>query len=287
MQTRRDFLRTTVAGVAALPFTQSLAAAGAGHPFGVQLYTVRKQAEKDLPKVLQQIHQIGYSEVELYWNVYTHPAPELRRMIADAGLSAPSGHLNYEGLPTKLDYARELGLKWVVCPMLPQNMWNSLDDFKRAADQFNHWGEQVQRMGMQFGFHNHNYEFRKFGNTTGFDTLMKNTDPKLVNLEMDCYWITQAGRDPVQMLHELGKRVRMLHLKDRKPGFPPSQQLNDAAGHFTEVGRGTLNWPAILKTAQELQIEHYFVEQDESDKPPIESVRISYQYLQPLFAKMA
>ena len=104
---------------------------------------------------------------------------------------------------------------------------------------------------------------------------------------MDCYWVTQAGHDPVQMLEELRKRVRMLHLKDRKAGFPPSQHLNAAAGHFTEVGHGTINWPAVLKTAQELQIEHYFVEQDESDKVPTESLRLSYQYLEPLFAKMA
>jgi sugar phosphate isomerase/epimerase len=286
MQTRRDFIKVSVVGLGALSIPRSFAAT-TGHPIGVQLYTVRQQAEKDLAKVLKEIQQIGYREVELYWNVYTHPAPALRRMIADAGLTAPSGHFNYEGLSGKLDYAKELGLQWVVCPMLPKSMWNSLDGFKRAADQFNHWGEQINGMGMHFAFHNHNYEFKKFGDTTGFETLMKNTDPKLVNLEMDCYWITQSGHDPVQMLHDLGKRVRMLHLKDRKAGFPPSQQLNDAAGHFTEVGHGTVDWPAVLKAAQELEIEHYFVEQDESDKPPIESLRISYRYLEPLFAKMA
>jgi sugar phosphate isomerase/epimerase len=286
MQTRRDFLRVSMVALSALRASKSFAA-GDRPPIGVQLYTVRQQAEKDLGKVLEEIHKIGYREVELYWNVYAHPAVTLRRMITDAGLSAPSGHFNYDGLPTKLDYARELGLKWVVCPMLPESMWNSLDGFKRAADQFNRWGEQINGMGMRFAFHNHNYEFKKFGDATGFETLLTNTDPKLVNLEMDCYWITQAGRDPVKMLDDLGKRVRMLHLKDRKAGFRPSQQLNDAAGHFSEVGRGTINWPAVLKRAQELEIEHYFVEQDKSDKPPIESLRISYQYLEPLFAKMA
>lgn len=287
MHSRRDFIRYSTAALAALPLRQALAANSQGHAIGVQLYTVRNQAEKDLPKVLQQIHDIGYREVETYWNVYTHPAKELRRMIEDHGLTAPSGHFNYEGIESKLDYAKELGVQWVVCPMLPQNMWNSLDGFKRAAEQFNHWGEQVQKMGMRFAFHNHNYEFRKFGDTTGFETLMANSDPKLVSLEMDCYWITQAGRNPVEMMHKLGKRVRMLHLKDRKAGFAPSQQLNEAAGHFTEVGHGTIDWPSVLKTAEELQIEHYFVEQDESDKSPVESLRISYQYLEPLFAKMA
>jgi sugar phosphate isomerase/epimerase len=251
------------------------------------LYTVREQAEKDLAKVLQQIASIGYKEVELYWNVYTRPASELRRLISDHGLSAPSGHLNYEGLASKLDYARELGLQWVVCPMLPKSMWNSLDGFKQAAEQFNKWGEQVQSRGMKFAFHNHNYEFKKFGNTTGFDTLVANTDPKLVSFEMDCYWITEAGHDPVQMMQQLGKRVRMLHVKDRKSGFQPSHELNDAAFHFTEVGNGTIKWSQVLQTAAKQGVEHYFVEQDYCDRPPMESLAISYKYLKPMFGKLA
>ena len=283
--TRRNFLQVTATGLAALAFHKSSLAADTEHPIGVQLYTVRDQAEKDLPAVLKQIQAIGYKEVELYWNVYNRPASELKRMIADNGLTAPSGHLNYEGLPSKLDYAKELGFQWVVCPMLPKSMWNSLDSFKQAADQFNKWGEQVNSLGMKLAFHNHNYEFKKFGNTTGYDTLVANTDPKLVSFEMDCYWVTQAGRDPVQMMEKLGNRVRMLHLKDRKPGFPTSQQLNDAASHFTEVGNGSIPWEKVLQTAKKVGVEHYYVEQDKCDKPPIESLAISYKYLKPLFAK--
>ncbi len=281
MISRRNFLQLSIAGLGSLA-TNKLFGSTSSRPLGVQLYTVRDQAERDLPAVLKAIRQIGYKEVELYWNVYTHPAAELRRMIADQGLTAPSGHFNYEGLPDKLDYAQALGLKYVVCPMLPNSMWNTLDGFKQAAEQFNRWGEQVRGRGMRFGFHNHNYEFRKFGNTTGFDTLMANTDPKLVSLEMDCYWITQAGRDPLKMLQEHGDRIRLLHLKDRKPGFPPSQQLNAAAGHFTEVGTGSIDWKDILKAAQKNNVEYLFVEQDFTTLPPIESLRISYNNLQKL-----
>lgn len=286
MQTRRNFLQATATGLAALAFHNSSWAAATEHPIGVQLYTVRDQAEKDLPQVLQKIQAIGYKEVEPYWNVYTHPAAELRRMISDHGLSAPSGHFNYEGLPAKLDYARELGVQWVVCPMLPKSMWDSLDGFKQAAEQFNKWGEQASSLGMKFAFHNHNYEFKNFGSATGFHTLVTNTDPKLVSFEMDCYWVTQAGRDPVQMIEILGQRVRMLHLKDRKPGFPASQQLNDAAEHFTEVGNGSIAWEQVLQAAKKVGVEHYYVEQDKCDKPPIESLAISYKYLKPLFAKV-
>jgi sugar phosphate isomerase/epimerase len=272
--------------LAALAFEKSSWAAAGEHPIGVQLYTVRDQAEKDLPKVLQQIQAIGYTEVEPYWNVYTHPAAELRRMISDHGLTAPSGHFNYEGLPAKLDYARELGVQCVVCPMLPESMRDSLDGFKQAAEQFNKWGEQASSLDMKFAFHNHNYEFKNFGSATGFHTLVTNTDPKLVSFEMDCYWVTQAGRDPVQMMEILGQRVRMLHLKDRKPGFPTSQQLNESAEHFTEVGNGTIAWGKVLQEAKKVGVEHYYVEQDKCDKPPVESLAISYKYLKPLFAKV-
>lgn len=279
MLSRRRFLATGIGSIASI-FATRIVAAASHRKLGVQLYTVRKQAESDLPGVLKQIRAIGYDEVETYWNVYSHSANELRAMITNAGLKVPSGHFDYPGLPAKLDYARELGVEYVICPMLPENMRDSIDGFSRAADDFNKWGERAKSMGMRFGFHNHNYEFGKLGQTTGFDTLVSRTDPKLVCFEMDCYWITQAGLDPVTMLQKLGRRIRMLHLKDRKPGFPPSQQLNSSAEHFTEVGNGSIDWKKILDAAQKLGVEHYFVEQDEGDRPPIESLRISYNNIE-------
>ncbi len=267
--------------MAQLPKKHATKAAPAKHhPLGLQLYTIREQAEKDLPPVLKALHQIGYKEVELYWDVYNHPAKELRKMLADNNLNAPSGHFNYDGFETRLDYAGELGVNYVICPMLPKTMWTSLDGFREAADQLNLWGAEVRNRRMQFGFHNHNYEFRDFGGTTGWDVLMERTDPKLVCWEMDCYWITQAGKDPVEMMTKHADRIRMLHLKDRKPGFPTSQSLDEAAEHFTEVGAGTLDWKAILATAKTVGIDHYFVERDNGTTPAIESLRISFNNLQ-------
>jgi sugar phosphate isomerase/epimerase len=280
MLSRRDFLRAGTAAVGSLAFSPLRVAAEHSRPLGAQLYTVRKEAEDDLPRVLQQIRTIGYDEVETYWNVYSHPATKLLKMILDAGLKVPAGHFDYDGLATKFDYAKELGVEFIVCPMLPRNMWNSLEGFQRAADQFNDWGERARRLGMRFAFHNHNYEFRRFGHTTGFQTLVERTDPKFVFFEMDCYWITQAGESPLAMFKKLGKRIRLLHLKDRKPGFAPSQELNSAAEHFTEIGNGSIDWKGILAAAQQNGIEHMFVEQDESERSPIESLRISYRNLQ-------
>ncbi|MFZ3216678.1 MAG: sugar phosphate isomerase/epimerase [Candidatus Acidiferrales bacterium] len=281
MRNRREFIKFSVAALAGLS-TAKFLPASPSRPLGVQLYTVRDQAERDLPAVLAAIRKIGYLEVETYWNVYSHPAVELRRMITDHGLRVPSGHFDYDGLEAKIDYAKTLGVSYMVCPMLPESMWGSLDGFKQAADQFNIWAEKVHQAGMKFGFHNHNYEFRRFGDTTGFAALMTRTDPKLVCIEMDCYWITQAGRDPVQMFKQYGSRIQLVHLKDRKPGFPTTQVKDAAAEHFTEVGAGTIDWKAVFHAADANGVKHFFVERDSGDLPAMESLQVSFKNLQSL-----
>ncbi len=282
MHGRREFLKFSITTAGALAAGKYLGAASAPRTLGVQLYTVRDQAARDLPSVLERIRKIGYQEVETYWDIYGHPAVELHRMIADHGLRAPSGHFDYAGLESKIDYAKTLGVEYMICPMLPEKMWGDLDGFKRAADQFNIWGQKIHQAGMKFGFHNHNYEFRRFGATTGFETLMKLSDPAFVCIEMDCYWIAQAGENSLQMFKRYGKRIKLLHLKDRKPGFPVSQIKDDSAEHFTEVGAGTIEWKSILRAAEENRVKHFFVERDSGDLPPFESLQISFQNLQPL-----
>jgi sugar phosphate isomerase/epimerase len=278
MMNRRKFVQLSVAAAGGLAANRLFAAGR--RALGAQLYSVRNEAARDLPGVLEAVHKIGYTEIETYWDIYNHPAAELRRMIADHGLKVPSGHFNYDGLESKIDYAKALGVEYVICPILPENMWLALDSYKRAADQFNLWGEKIHRAGMQFGFHNHNYEFRRFGETTGFETLMKRCDPKLVCIEMDCYWIAQAGADPLQMFQRYGSRIKLLHLKDRKPNFPTTQIKDDAAEHFTEVGAGTIRWKEILAAAEKNGVKHMFVERDSGDLPDMESLRISFQNLQ-------
>jgi sugar phosphate isomerase/epimerase len=278
MFNRRGFLQLSIAAAGGLATARLLASER--RALGAQLYTVRQEAAHDLPAVLEAVRKIGYTEVETYWDIYGHPASELRRMINEHGLAAPSGHFDYGGLESKIDYAMALGVEYVICPMLPESMWFTLDGYKRAADQFNIWGEKIHQAGMQFGFHNHNYEFRRFGDTTGFETMMNRCDPKLVCIEMDCYWITQAGGDPLQMFQQYGNRIKLLHLKDRKLGFPISQVKDAAAEHFTEVGAGTVHWREILAAAEKNGVKHLFVERDSGDLPAMESLRISFQNLQ-------
>jgi sugar phosphate isomerase/epimerase len=281
MLTRRNFLALSAA---ALPVLARPLRALTHLPIGLQLSTLTRMARADLPGTLRQIHDIGYQEVEITPVAYTLPVDQLRKVIAESGLKAPSGHFEYTDLPGQWDYAKASGIQWVVCPMLPKSQWTSADGFHTAAHQFNEWGKRAHDLGLRFAFHNHDYEFRQFDGTSGYDILVKETDPKLVFFELDCYWITQAGLDPIAMLNRLGKRVRMLHIKDRKPGFPPSNDMSQSSAHFTEVGTGSIDWPAIVSKARTMQIEHYFVEQDHIDGPPIESVRASYNYLRKILA---
>lgn len=294
MLNRRIFLQLSLAGLASTAVPDAFAGqkkpAAKGvpkptsttvkhRPLGLQLYTLRDNIDKNLPSILNAVSKIGYKEVELFGPLYDLPAAELRKMLADNGLTAPSGHFGYETLEEKLDYAEELGLKYVICPMLPHDMWN-LDGFREASSQLNVWGADLRHRGIRFGYHNHNYEFKPLDDTTGFDIIAANTDPKLVCFELDCYWLAQAGLDPAATITKYADRVRLLHLKDLKPGFPTSLNLEEDAKHFTEVGAGKLDWKSILGAASSVGVEHQFVERDSGDLPALESSRISFNNLQ-------
>jgi len=219
--------------------------------------------------------------VELYPIAYRYKASEVRGMMADAGIGAVSGHFDYVGLEEKLDYAKELGLKYMVCPMLPKDQWTSLAGFRKAAELFNRVGEGAKKRGLQFAFHNHCYEFQPMEGSTGFAELMKHTDPQLVKLELDMYWLTQAGQDPAKVLREQAGRTVLLHMKDRVAGAPTGYDM-DAANYFAELGRGTIDWPKLLKQAKAQGIEYAFVDQDETKMAIPESLRVSGTYLRGL-----
>ena len=280
-ESRRSFLKASLAAAAAgslLGRNRSAFADIPGITFGVQLYMLRRQAMTDLAGVFRAIHDANFAQVELYPIAYDHPAPELRRMVEDAGLGAVAGHFDYPGLEGKLDYAQQLGLKYLVCPMIPRDQWTSLAGFGQAADLFNRVGKQLQARGMEFVFHNHDYEFRPLEGSTGFNYLMQHTDPALVKLEFDLYWLTQAGQDPLAMMKTHADRLRLIHLKDRLAGAVTSY-TPDAPQYFTELGQGTIPWRSLLLQAHAQGIKYAFVDQDETKLPLPESLKINRAYL--------
>ena len=280
MLTRRRFCAVAAASaLAAQARVQAAAATRSGVEFGVQLYTVRNQVS-DLPATLRLIRSIGYASVETFPPVYNRPARALKALIRDAGLSAPSGHFDYETLEAKVDYAAELGLTYMICPMIPRALWDSLDGFKQAAEHYNKAAARAQAAGLRFGVHPLNYEYRQLPGGRGIDVLMRELDPA-VRLELDVYWAVEGGQNPLQLMRDNGTRLALIHIKDRKPAARFTY-LPEGQTDFTEAGSGTIDWKAVLGEARRLGVTQFFVDQDASGLPVDQSLRVNWSYLSAL-----
>jgi len=284
MLTRRRFsaLAAAAAGATlAAPLRSQAAVTRSGEAFGVQLFTVRNDI-KDLAATLGMIYRIGYATVETFPAVYNRPARDLKKLIEGLGLKAPSGHFDYATLEEKVDYAAELGLEYMICPMIPRPMWDSLDDFKQGAQHLNKIAAQARAAGLKFGYHPHDYEFRPIQGGRGFDVLMRELDPS-VRLELDIFWAAEASQDPLELMRKNRERLALIHIKDRKPGaavsYVPDAQ---AARSITEAGAGDIDWKAVLGEARRLGVKQYFVDQDETALPIEESLRVNWNYLSQL-----
>lgn len=299
---RRSFVHKSAAVAMAGSVMQSwIGAARASAPkipIGLELYTVNAEMQKDLDGTLRQVAAIGYRHVELP-GLYGRGARELRKSLNSAGLTCESvmfpvesghGERNLtDELPECIECAKELGSKYIVCPVASVPGYAkpgfnmdaalaalTLDDFKRNGDLFNRIGEQTRKAGIQFAYHNHNYEFRQFNGVTGYDELLRVTDAQLVAMEMDCGWVKAAGQDPVRYLARYPGRFHLLHIKDLEAASP------NTSGKMTsvEVGRGIVDWKGVFKAAQAAGVKACFVEQEPPFlRPALESAKMSYEYL--------
>jgi sugar phosphate isomerase/epimerase len=273
VQNRRTFLGTLGAAALGLAARDAFALESRTKlsRIGIQLYTVRRPATTDLAGVLAQLAKIGYKEIE-FAGFYKHPAAEVRDMLAQNGLKAPSAHIAIEQIETNaaqtFDDAHTVGLEWITAPSLPRGKRETADDWKRVAEQFNAAGKASKAAGFRFAFHNHNDIVRKTGDVLPIEILMAETDPSLVSYEMDIYWATSGGADPLGLLAKYPGRFRMFHVKDGNPPY------NDASQ--TDVGQGAIDFKPIF--AKATGIEHYFIESD-SAADPIVFAANSYKYL--------
>ena len=266
---RRTFLRSASMGVTAVvvgsQFPEFLRADPYGKPIGLQLYTLREQLEKDVTGTIQQVATIGYRDVEIY-SLYGRKPAEFSTILKDNGITASSGHYLLPSLKAnwekQLDDAKVLGLQYMVLAILDEKDRHSFDDFKKLADLLNKTGETTKKAGIQFCYHNHNFEFKMYGDTTAYEYLLKTLDPNTVKFEMDCFWVTHAGQDPVAYFEKYPGRFPLLHIKDMKDKPAPSQELDAKMGLFAPVGRGTIDWTRIFKAARNGGMQHYYVEQD-------------------------
>jgi len=273
---RRDFLLASglaLGGLALPRAVRGAAASGSGlGPIGLQLYTVRKAMQSDFDGTLKRVAAVGYKQVE-FAGLFGHPAARVRGVIDRLGLSAPSMHVPFEALGEgwngALEEARLLGCRYIVIPSIPDSLRKSLDDYRRVADQFNRAAEAAANAGLGFAYHNHAVDFKPLDRKLPFDVLLEATDPAVVRIELDLYWIERAGYDPLRYFNRWPGRCKLIHVKD---------SLGAPDHRMTEVGSGIIDWPNLLASARAAGAEHFFVEQDDAMKP-LDSIAASFSYL--------
>jgi sugar phosphate isomerase/epimerase len=292
MINRRSFLLSAGAGMAAGTLGSSIVFAShhAKIALGIQLWTVKSEAEKDLEGTLRKVYAAGFREIE-FAGYYGKAPTDLAKLMRDMGFSLVATHSGAGDIAKNGDKiiadAKALGLKYVVCsspgvsPAKESLPWEErmkavdLTDWKWNADLFNKFGKQVSDAGMVFGYHNHSAEFKKFDGKTAFDHLFAMTDAKHVKIELDIGWVAVAGVDPVALLYQYKDRVVALHVKD--VGARGADGKNPPS---VALGEGTVDWKKVLGTAHANGVKHYFYEQEEPfTRPILDSVKISGDFL--------
>ncbi len=271
MLSRKNFLKTAAAGLA-LATISGKSFAKAAHTFGgvgtlkeygLQLYTLRDVLPIDPKGVLRKVAQMGYKQIEsfegkqgMFWGMKN---TEFKKLMDDLGMTLISSHCSIDkDFERKVNEAAEIGMKYLIDPWIgPQK---SIDVFKKTAERFNENGALCKKAGLRFGYHNHDYPFVVVDGQKPMDVLIENTDPALVDFEMDIYWVVTAGEDPVKWFEKYPGRFRLCHIKDRKKNAPLSNK--DAS---VVAGTGEIDFPKILEVGKKNGLEYYFIEQEHYD----------------------
>ncbi len=287
---RRTFLETATTVTAATLLTSKVGWAASEHKIenlGVQLYTVRDQMKVSFYETLAKVASIGYKEVE-FAGYFGLTPKQVRDALQNNHLTAPSTHVQYDELddkfPAVIEASKTIGLKYIVCPWIPEELRKSPDIWKQAADKFNRCGEATKQAGIQFAYHNHWFEFLPVDGKLPYDELLKMCDANLVKMEMDLCWITAAGSDPVKYFNAYPGRFPLVHVKDLKtmPKITAggAQNYGDTVD-LTEVGSGIIDWKRIFAQSDKGGVKYYIVEHDHPQQP-FESITQSYAYLNKL-----
>jgi len=281
-------------------------------PIGIQLYTVGEELKRDFDGTLSAISKIGYKTVELAGLLDRSPA-DWRRSLDRAKLTCPSTHvaarpfrggasLN-DDLGALAQGAHAMGIGTIVCPsfyipdrfslepmpgeagvkmLVRLGSAMTVDDWKWNAEYLNTKGAALKRLGLRFAYHNHNLEFAPLGNSNAMALLIQGTDPALVSFEMDAGWVASAGVNPAALLAQYPGRFTAMHVKDMKASTRPNFSLQIDP---CEVGQGVIDWKGLLSKAYTSNIRQFYTEQEPPfSQPPLESVTISFNYLNALIA---
>lgn len=248
---------------------------------GLQLYTVREEAERDLQGTLRAVSRIGYDGVE-FAGVPHEPATEVKAVLEEtelavAGIVVPMGQLREpSAFEAALAYNAAIGSPTILFPWLDEPYRESARAYAETAALLNGFGRTCREHGIRFLYHMHGYEFQRFGDRTGMKILMEETDPESVGLELDTYWVEHGGGNPLTVYRDYVDRCFSLHFKDMN---------NKEEKRDVEVGDGVIDVSGILQAARGQVADWYVVEQEQFDRPPMESAAISYRNLARLVAE--
>lgn len=279
---RRLFVRQLSLGAMAMYASPLFAEAVKQRNLGLQLYTVRDAVAKDLDGTLKKLANLGFGKLEIFGyngTFFGRSAKEFKKILDDNGFSVISSH-HTSGLMMKgkgtltdgwdkaIEDIHTLGGKYMVCAYLfPNERTNEI--YKSLPDLLNKSGEATKKAGIQFAYHNHDFEFEPYGDSTAMDFLIQNTNSDLVKMEMDLYWISRAGKDPIQYFDKYPGRFELWHVKDMAPG----------SKDITEIGNGTIDFDRLFAAKKKAGMKYWFVEQDSSTRDMFESLKISTQTL--------
>ncbi len=275
---RRQLLGSTAALGLSTLIAPTVALAATGTPKrvpGIQLYTVRASMAMDVPGTLRAIAGIGYKEVE-FAGYGDHSPGQVRRLLDDLELKSPSAHVDAVTIRddpwSLIEPAVAIGNDYLTIAWLEPDDRQSPDDYKRWAETFNRAGEMCRDNGIRLAYHNHDFEFLSLDGQVPFDILLSETDPALVDFEMDMFWVRKGGQDIVAILNKAPGRFTMAHIKDM-----------DDQGNMTEVGSGNIDFESILGNEAAVGLRHLFVEHDQP-ADPFKSAAISHLGLASILA---
>ena len=281
---RRTFL-STVALAAAVPHLACAPMAGSvsAKPrrrlrrVGIQLYTLRDDARRDLERTLGDIAQAGYKDVELLssMNNFGMPPARLRAVLDRNGLRAPSTHLSgesFDDLDRQIDTAKILGHEYLVLASLPTDK-PTLDDYRHWADRLNEAGRRALPSGIRIAFHDESIDFKAIDGAVPYDLLAERTDPAYVRLQLDTGNLALAGADLFDYVKRFGSRYWLFHIKDA-PAL--------GAAHDTELGKGVIDFKRLLASIDHIDDKLLFVEQESYPGTPLESAKRDYEYISTL-----
>ena len=247
---------------------------------GLQLWSVRDDMKTDAVATIQKVGEIGYSFIETAGygdgKFYGMDPVEFKTLVNNSGMEFLASHTG-RALPDSsnwdetmtwwdvcIDAHAAAGVKYIVQPFMDQKGYGSLADLKLYCDYFNAVGEKCNDKGILFGYHNHDKEFQEVDSIRRYDFMLQNTDPDKVFFQLDLYWITIGGQNPVDYFNTYPGRFRLWHVKDEK-----------------ELGAGSaiMDFKPIFEAAKVSGLEHYIVEVERYDFAPLESVKMSYDFL--------